>query len=148
MEIILLENIENLGFKDEIVTVKNGYGRNFLIPNKKAILATSSSKKVLEEKLKQQSNKEEEIIKNANETAELLKSLDIKIKAKVSSGTKLFGKITLSQFMDALEQEGQKNIDKSFVNIPSAKELGKYEASIRLHRSVSLSIPFEVIAEK
>ena len=84
MKIILTKDLPGLGFKDEVVSVKNGYGRNFLIPNKKAILATSSSKKILEEKLKQQSNKEEEIIKNANETAESLKGLDIKIKAKVS----------------------------------------------------------------
>lgn len=146
MEIILLENIEKLGFKDEIITVKNGYGRNFLIPQGKAILATSSSIKILEEKLKQQSRKEEKIISDANELSEILKNLDIKIRAKVSSGTKLFGKITLSKFMNALTKEGQE-IDKSFVNIPSVKELGKYEANIRLHRSVSVIVPFEVVAE-
>ena len=146
MDIILLKNIEKLGFKDEIVTVKNGYGRNFLIPQGKAILATSSAIKILEEKLRQQTKKEEKIIEDANSIAEKLKDLDIKVRAKVSSGTKLFGKITLSQFMSALDQEG-KEIDKSFVNIPSAKELGKYEANIRLHRSVSVTIPFEIIAE-
>ena len=146
MNVILLENIEKLGFKDEVVTVKNGYGRNFLIPRKKAILATSSSIKILEEKLKQQSKKEEEIIATANSTAESLQNIDIKIKAKVSSGTKLFGKITVSKFIESLEKEGHK-IDKSFVNIPSAKETGKYEAIIRLHRSVSITVPFEIIPE-
>ena len=146
MDVILLENIEKLGFKDEVVTVKNGYGRNFLIPRKKAILATSSSIKILEEKLKQQSKKEEEIIATANSTAESLQNIDIKIKAKVSSGTKLFGKITVSKFIESLEKEGH-NIDKSFVNIPAAKEIGKYEASIRLHRSVSITVPFEIIPE-
>jgi large subunit ribosomal protein L9 len=144
MDIILLENIEKLGFKDEIITVKNGYGRNFLIPTGKAVLATSSAVKVLEEKLRQQAKKEEKTIADANATAETLKGLDVKIKAKVSAGVKLFGKITLSQFMSSVESV---DIDKNFVNIPNAKELGKYEAIIRLHRTVSVTIPFEVIAE-
>ena len=144
MDIILLENIEKVGFKDEIVSVKNGYGRNFLIPQGKAILATKSSVKVLEEKLRQQDKKEEKVIADANSTAETLKGLDIKIKAKISSGNKLFGKITLAQFMSEIKDV---EIDKSFVNIPSAKELGKYEATIRLHRTISITVPFEVIAE-
>ena len=144
MNIILLENIEKVGFKDEIVTVKNGYGRNFLIPQGKAILATESAVKVLEEKLKQQAKKEEKVIADANSTAEALKELDIKIKAKISNGTKLFGKVTLAQFMSAIKDL---EIDKSFVNIPSVKETGKYEATIRLHRKVTVTIPFEVIAE-
>ncbi len=144
MDIILLENIEKVGFKDEIVSVKNGYGRNFLIPQGKAILATKSSVKVLEEKLRQQAKKEEKVIADANSTAETLKSLDIKIKAKISSGNKLFGKITLAQFMSEIKDV---EIDKNFVSIPSAKELGKYEATIRLHRTITITIPFEVIAE-
>ena len=144
MDIILLENIEKVGFRDEIVSVKNGYGRNYLIPQGKAILATKSSVKVLEEKLRQQAKKEEKVIADANSTAEILKALDIKIKAKISSGNKLFGKITLAQFMSEIKNI---EIDKSFVNIPSAKELGKYEATIRLHRTISITIPFEVIAE-
>jgi len=144
MDIILLENIEKVGFRDEIVSVKNGYGRNYLIPQGKAILATKSSVKVLEEKLRQQAKKEEKVIADANSTAEILKALDIKIKAKISSGNKLFGKITLAQFMSEIKDV---EIDKSFVNIPSAKELGKYEATIRLHRTISITVPFEVIAE-
>ena len=144
MDIILLENIEKVGFKDEIVSVKNGYGRNFLIPQGKAILATKSSVKVLEEKLRQQAKKEEKVIADANSTAEILKALDIKIKAKISSGNKLFGKITLAQFMSEIKDV---EIDKSFVNIPSAKELGKYEATIRLHRTISITVPFEVVSE-
>ena len=144
MDIILLENIEKVGFRDEIVSVKNGYGRNFLIPQGKAILATKSSVKVLEEKLRQQAKKEEKVIADANSTAEILKALDIKIKAKISSGNKLFGKITLAQFMSEIKDV---EIDKSFVNIPSAKELGKYEATIRLHRTISITVPFEVVSE-
>ncbi|MGY8988028.1 MAG: 50S ribosomal protein L9 [Flavobacteriales bacterium] len=146
MDIILLENVEKLGFKDEVVTVKNGYGRNFLIPQGKAVMATSSAVKVLEEKLRQQTKKEEKVIADANAVAESLKSLTIKIRAKVAGGTKLFGAVTTAQFISALEKEGQE-IDKNFVKIPAAKETGKYEADIRLHRMVSVTIPFEVIAE-
>ena len=144
MELILLENIVNLGNIGDKVQVKNGYGRNFLIPKGKAILATKSSIKVLEEKLRQQAKKEEKVIADANSTAEILKALDIKIKAKISSGNKLFGKITLAQFMSEIKDV---EIDKSFVNIPSAKELGKYEATIRLHRTISITVPFEVVSE-
>ncbi|MBE50288.1 MAG: 50S ribosomal protein L9 [Flavobacteriales bacterium] len=147
MKVILLENIENLGFKDEVVNVKNGYGRNYLIPEGKAILATSSAIKILEEKLKQQNQKEEKNISDANNVAEKLKQLNIQIKAKVSTGSKLFGKITLAQFMSQLDNKLEEKIDKSFVNIPSAKELGKYEARIRLHRSVDVTVPFDVISE-
>ena len=146
MNLILLENIEKLGFKDEIVKVKNGYGRNFLIPKGKAILATESSVKILKEKLSQQSKKEEENIAKAQEISENLKKLNLKIKAKVSSGNKLFGSIKLSQLMSELDKNEQ-NIDKKFVKIPTIKEIGKYNAEIRLHRSVSLSLTFEVIAE-
>ena len=144
MDIILLENVEKLGFKDEVVTVKNGYGRNFLIPQGKAVMATSSAVKVLEEKLRQQATKEEKVIETANATAETLKGLDIKIKAKIAGGVKLFGKVTLSKFMSALDGL---DIDKNFVNIPNAKELGKYEAIIRIHRTVTVTVPFEVIEE-
>tara|TARA_B110000459_G_scaffold136318_1_gene148864 strand:- start:692 stop:1126 length:435 start_codon:yes stop_codon:yes gene_type:complete len=144
MNIILLENIEKVGFKDEIVTVKNGYGRNFLIPKGKAVLATTSAVKVLEEKLRQQAQKEEKVITDAKAKVETLKGLDIKIKAKIAGGTKLFGKITLSQFMSAIDGI---ELDKNFVSLPSAKETGKYEAIIRLHRTVSVTIPFEVIGE-
>jgi len=144
MNIILLENIEKVGFKDEIVTVKNGYGRNFLIPKGKAILATTPSVKVLEEKLRQQARKEEKVITDANAKAETLKGLVIKIKAKIAGGTKLFGKITLSQFMSAIDGI---ELDKNFVSLPSVKETGKYEAIIRLHRTVSVTIPFEVVSE-
>ncbi|MEJ6749360.1 MAG: 50S ribosomal protein L9 [Flavobacteriales bacterium] len=144
MNIILLENIEKVGFKDEIVTVKNGYGRNFLIPKGKAVLATTSAVKVLEEKLRQQAQKEEKVITDAKAKVETLKGLDIKIKAKIAGGTKLFGKITLAQFMSAIDGI---ELDKNFVSLPSAKETGKYEAIIRLHRTVSVTIPFEVIGE-
>lgn len=146
MEIILNENVEKLGFKNEIVTVKNGYGRNFLIPKGLGILATESAVKVLNENLKQQAKKEEAEIKAANKIAEALPKLDIIIKGKVAEeGTKLFGSIKVSQFIEAVEDLGHK-IDSKFVKLPKIKELGTYDAEIRLHRSVSITIPFKVIA--
>ena len=115
MKIILQENIEKLGFADEVVNVKNGYARNFLIPKGKAVLATDSAIKILEEKIKQQSGKEEKIISDANKLAEVISSLDIKIKVKVADdGKKLFGSVSNIQFTDALVELGH-SIDKRFV---------------------------------
>ena len=147
MEIILKHNVENLGFKNEIVTVKNGYGRNFLIPKGLGVLATESAVKVLNENLRQQAKKEETEINAANKIAEALPKLDIVIKAQVAEGgTKLFGSIKVSQFTEAVEALGHK-VDSKFVKIPKVKELGTYDAEVRLHRSVSITIPFKVIAK-
>ena len=147
MKIILKENIEKLGFANEVVTVKNGFARNYLIPQGKAILATDSAIKVLEEKLRQQSGKEEKVIADANAIAEVISNLNIKVKAKVAEGgQKLFGSVTTVQFVDALTALGHE-IEKRFVKLSTIKELGNYEAEVRLHRSVSVNVPFEVIAE-
>ena len=146
MKIILLENIEKLGFKNEVITVNNGYGRNFLIPSGKAVLATESAVKVLNENLRQQEQKDSKLIAELNKTVEALPTLDIKIKAKVAEGgTKLFGSITSNQFTDALAELGH-DIDKRFVKLTTIKELGEYEAEVRLHRSVKVTVPFSVIA--
>jgi len=147
MKVILKENIEKLGFADEVVKVKNGFARNFLIPQGKAILATDSAVKVLEEKLRQQSGKEEKEVADANNIAEVISNLDIKIKAKVGEDRqKLFGSVTTIQFTDTLALMGHE-IDKRFVKLSSIKEVGEYEAEVRLHRNVSVTIPFQVIAE-
>jgi large subunit ribosomal protein L9 len=147
MYIILQENVEKLGFKNEIVSVKNGYGRNFLIPKGLGILATESAVKVLNENLKQQAKKEEAEITNATKIAEALPKLEIILKGKVADGgTKLFGSIKTSQFTDALQALGH-TIDASFVKLPKVKELGKYEAEVRLHRMVSVNVAYSVIAE-
>ena len=146
MDIILKENIEKLGFKNEIVSVKNGYGRNFLIPKGLGILATESAVKVLNENLKQQSQKEEEEIAGATKTAAALPTLTINLIAKVAEGgTKLFGSIKTSQFTDALAALGH-TIDASFVKLPKVKELGTFEAEVRLHRTISVNVSFNVIA--
>ena len=147
MDIILQENVEKLGFKNEIVSVKNGYGRNFLIPKGLGILATESAVKVLNENLKQQAKKEEAEITKATKIAEALPKLEIILKGKVADGgTKLFGSIKTSQFTDALQALGH-SIDASFVKLPKVKELGKYEAEVRLHRIVSVNVAYSVIAE-
>ena len=147
MDIILKENVEKLGFKNEIVSVKNGYGRNFLIPKGLGVLATESAIKVLNENLKQQAKKEETEIAAANKIAEALPKLEIILKGKVADGgTKLFGSIKTVQFTDALQALGH-TIDASFVKLPKVKELGKYEAEVRLHRMVSVNVAYTVIAE-
>ena len=147
MDIILQENVEKLGFKNEIVSVKNGYGRNFLIPKGLGILATDSAVKVLNENLKQQAKKEEAEITAATKIAEALPKLEIILKAKVADGgTKLFGSVKTAQFTDALAALGH-TVDASFVKLPKVKELGKYEAEVRLHRTVSVSVSYSVIAE-
>ena len=146
MDIILKENIEKLGFKNEIVSVKNGYGRNFLIPKGLGILATESAVKVLNENLKQQSQKEEEKIAAATKTAAVLPTLTINLIAKVAEGgTKLFGSIKTSQFIDALAALGH-TIDASFVKLPKVKDLGTFDAEVRLHRTISVNVSFNVIA--
>ena len=148
MEIILKQDVHNLGFKDDVVTVKNGYGRNYLIPQGYAILATSSAKKVLAENLKQKAYKEQHIVEEAKKTAKNLLALTMKIEAKVGSGDKLFGSINNAHLAEELEKLGH-SIDKKFISIAgnSIKRTGKYTAAIRLHRDVVVDFPFEVAAE-
>ena len=149
MELILKDDVQNLGFKDDIVNVKNGYGRNFLIPQGLASLATPSAKKVLAENLKQRAHKEKKIVDAANKTAEALKGLELKIASKTGAGDKLFGSVTTMDLAAALEKEGQ-SIDKKYISINggSVKRTGPYNAQIRLHREVVIDFPFEVVAEK
>lgn len=149
MELILKEDVQNLGFKDDVVKVKNGYGRNYLIPKGVAMLATPSAKKVLAENLRQKAHKEKEIVATANKTAEALKELQIKISAKVGAAEKLFGSISNMDVADALAKEGHE-IDKKYIIIKGGtiKRAGPYEAQIRLHRDVVVEFPFEVVPEK
>ena len=148
MELILKQDVENLGFKDDVVTVKNGYGRNFLIPTGHAVLATSSAKKVLAENLKQRAFKEKKEIEDATAIAEAIKGLEIKIASKTGQGDKLFGSVNNINVAEALEKAGH-TIDKKFISVTggNVKRLGKYDASVRLHRSVSADIQFEVVAQ-
>ena len=149
MELILKEDIDHLGFKDEIVVVKNGYGRNFLIPTGKAILATNSAKKILAENLKQQSKKNQKLVKDAQKLGDAISKIDLKISAKVGEGNKLFGSINSKNLSDALSKNG-KDLDKKYIIIPgrNIKRLGTYEATLRLHKDVVIKYPFEIIADK
>lgn len=148
MEIILKQDVSNLGFKDDIVTVKNGYGRNYLIPQGLAVLATPSARKVLAENLKQRAFKEKKIVEDAQRLAKTLQSLEIKIAAKAGAGDKLFGSINSHNLVEELAKLGH-SLDKKYIHIAggSIKRLGKYEANVRLHRDVIISLPFEIIKE-
>ncbi len=145
MEIILLKDVENLGFIDDIVSVKNGYGRNYLIPQGYAILATGSARKVLAEKIKQRAFKEKHIVDEAQKVAEKLKALQVKIPAKVGAGDKLFGSVNNQNLADVLAKEGFE-IDKKYISVigGSVKRIGKYDAKVRLHREVIVDLDFEV----
>jgi large subunit ribosomal protein L9 len=148
MELILKKDVENLGFADDIVNVKNGYGRNYLIPRGHAVLATPSTKKVLAETLKQRSYKENQIVEDAKQEAEKLNDLEIKITAKTGEGDKLFGSVTNANLAEALEKEGI-TMEKKFITIAGGiiKRTGKYDAKIRFHREVVTDLSFDVVAE-
>jgi large subunit ribosomal protein L9 len=145
MEIILKQDVQNLGFKDDVVSVKPGYGRNFLIPQGFASLATPSAKKVLAENLKQKVHKEAKIVDDAKKVADALKALEIKITSK-AGGEKLFGSVTNIDIAEALNKAGQ-SIDRKFITSGVVKRTGKYTASVRLHRDVVVELPYEIIAE-
>jgi len=149
MEIILKEDVQNVGFKDDLVIVKNGYARNFLIPQGKAIIASISAKKILKENLKQRAFKEEKIIKGAKAIADKLMKIEMKLTSKVSSGDRLFGSITSQDLVTFFNSKGE-TIDQKQISIPgrSIKRIGKYEAKIRLHRDVIIQYPFEIVAAK
>lgn len=146
MELILKQDVQNLGFKDDVVTVKPGYGRNFLIPQGFAIVATPTAKKVLAENLKQRAFKEQKLVDDAKKIAEALKALEIKITAK-AGGEKLFGSVTNADIAEVLEKNGQ-SIDKKFITSGIVKRTGKYTANVRLHREVIVELPYEIVAEK
>ncbi|NQX77621.1 50S ribosomal protein L9 [Gilvibacter sp.] len=148
MELILKKDVENLGFTDDIVTVKNGYGRNYLIPQGYAILATSSAKKVLAETLKQRAFKEQKLVDDATKEADKLNGLELKITAKAGEGDKLFGSVNNADVAEALEKAGV-SIEKKFISVAGGniKRTGQYEAKVRFHRDVIANLTFDVVAE-
>lgn len=147
MEIILLQDVQNLGYKDDVVKVKNGYGRNYLIPQGMAVLATPSAKKQLEENLKQRAHKLAKIKADAEELAAKLNGVSLTIGAKTSATGTIFGSVNNIQIAEALAKKGFE-IDRKIIVINDAvKELGSYKATIKLHKEVSAEINFEVVAE-
>ena len=147
MKIILKEDISNLGYKDDVVEVKSGYGRNYLIPTGKAVIATESALKILAENQRQRAHKLAKIKADAEALAESLKDVALTIGAKTSSTGTIFGSVNSIQIAEALEKLGF-NIDRKVITIKEAvKEVGQYKATLKLHKEVSVEIPFEVISE-
>ncbi len=148
MEVILKEDVANLGYKNDIVVVKSGYGRNYLIPTGKAVIASPSAKKMLAEELKQRAHKLEKIKKDAEELAAKLTGISLTIPMKVSSTGTIFGSVGNIQIADELAKLGH-NVDRKLIVVKdTVKEVGSYKAVVRLHKEVSVEIPFEVIAEE
>ncbi len=147
MEVILKEDVINLGYKDDIVKVKDGYGRNYLIPNGLAVMATESAKKVLAEDLKQRAHKLEKMKADAQDMVSKFEGLHLSIGAKVSSTGKIFGSVGPIQIAEALEKQGLEVDRKSILLKEAIKEVGEYKATIKLHREVQVEISFEVVAE-
>lgn len=147
MQVILLEDVINLGYKDDVVTVKSGYGRNYLIPEKKAVIASESAKKVLAENLRQRAHKLEKIKSNAQALAAKLDGVSLTIGAKTSSSGTIFGSVTNIQLADELAKKGFE-VDRKLIFIKEpVKEVGNYRALVKLHKDVSVEIPFEVVSE-
>jgi large subunit ribosomal protein L9 len=148
MEIILIQDVNKLGQKDDIVNVKAGYGRNFLIPNGYAIAASSSAKKMHTENLRQKAHKEEKIKIAAQEIAGKMAGLKIVVGAKTSSSGKIFGSVNTIQIAESLKEKGF-DIDRKNISLPEdqIKEVGNYVAVIKLHREVKVEIEFEIKGE-
>jgi large subunit ribosomal protein L9 len=147
MEVILKEDVANLGFKGDLVTVKDGYGRNYLIPQKLAVLATDSAKKMLAEDMKQRAHKLERIKNEAQELADKLQDYTLTVGAKSSSTGKIFGAVGPIQIADAFEKAGFTVDRKVSVLKEPVKELGSYKATLKLHKEVTVEVAFDVVAE-
>ena len=147
MEIILKEDVVNLGYKDEIINVKDGYGRNFLIPQGKAIIASASAKKVLAENQKQRAHKVAKIKQDAHDFAAKLEGTTLVIGAKTSSTGTIFGSVSSIQIAEELAKKGFE-VDRKMIYLTEpVKEVGNFVAQVRIHKDISVEIPFEVISE-
>ena len=149
MEIILTQDVKNLGYKNDIVNVKPGYARNFLIPQGMAILATESARKVLAENMRQQAYKQEKIKKEAQDIAAVLEGLSLRIPAKAASTGKIYGSVNNVQIANAIKEAKGIDIDRKHILVDddTIKEVGNYKAKVRLHKDVTVEISFEVFAE-
>ena len=148
MNVILKQDMPNLGHKDDIVAVKNGYARNYLIPKGYAINATAQNKKVHEEILRQRAHKEEQLKESALQMAEELKKVSLTIGAKTSTKGKIFGSVNTIQIAEALTEKGF-DVERKNISIKDdlIKEIGSYSATVKLHREVLVDIPFEIVSE-
>lgn len=141
--------MENLGYENEVVKVKNGYARNYLIPKGMAILATGTNKKILAEVNKQKSFKEQKLRNEADTMAKLLNKLELKIGAKAGTSGKIFGSVNAIQLVEAIKAQHGYEIDKRKVSVDgdSIKELGSYKATVNLYKDIKAELKFEVVAE-
>jgi large subunit ribosomal protein L9 len=148
MNVILIQDMPNLGHKDDIVSVKDGYARNYLIPKGMAINATSQARKVHEEILRQRAHKEEQLKEAALKMAEELKKISLTIGAKTSTKGKIFGSVNTIQIAEALTEKGFE-VERKNISIKDdlIKEIGSYSATVRLHKEVQVDIPFEIVSE-
>ncbi len=148
MNVILKQDMPNLGHKDDIITVKDGYARNYLIPKGYAINATAQNKKIHEEILRQRAHKEAELKEAALKLAEELKKVSLSIGAKTSTKGKIFGSVNTIQIAEALTEKGFE-VERKNISIKDdlIKEVGSYSATVRLHREVHVDIPFEIVSE-
>ena len=148
MDVILKQDVKNLGYKDDVVKVKPGYGRNYLIPQKLAELATESTKKVLKETVKQRAFKEQKVKNIAENIAAKLKEVIVKVGAKAGESGKIFGSVTSVQLADAIKKLGYE-VDRKNITLSdeSVKTLGTYSAEVRLHKDVATTVKFEVVQE-
>lgn len=148
MEIILTQDVSKLGHKDDIIKVKDGYGRNYLIPRGLAISASTSAKKIHAENLRQRAHKEEKIRIEAQEIAKKLAEVSIVVGAKTSTSGKIFGSVNTIQIAESLKEKGF-DIDRKNITLPEdqIKEVGSYKAIIKLHRDVKVEVKFEIVAE-
>ena len=147
MEVILKDDIKGLGFKNDVITVKPGYGRNYLIPQGFAVLANQSNRKMLAENVKQAAHKAEKIKQDAQEIADKLNGVSLTIKAKAGESGKIFGAVTTLQISDALREKGIEIDRKKIAFNSEVKFLGSFEVEIDLHKEVKATVPFEVVAD-
>ncbi|MBQ2075467.1 MAG: 50S ribosomal protein L9 [Muribaculaceae bacterium] len=146
MKIILKEDVTNLGYKDDVVEVKNGYARNYLIPKGKAIMASPSALKVLAENLRQRAHKIAKIKADAEAVAETLKGIELTIATKTGSNGTIYGSVGSIQIAEELAKLGHE-VDRKIIKVANVKELGHYTATVQLHKEVAVEIPFKVISE-
>jgi large subunit ribosomal protein L9 len=146
MELILKEDIIGLGYKNDIVNVKSGYGRNYLIPQQKAVIASPSAKKILEENLKQQAHKIAAQKAAAEDKAKAFEGVSLEIPAKVAVTGQLYGSVGAAQVVEALAAKGIE-VDRKIVTMKEAKKVGEYEAVVHFHKEVEVKVPVLVVAE-
>lgn len=149
MDVILKQDVDNLGYKNDLVSVKPGYARNFLVPKGMAVIATASAKKVREEDVRQRAHREAKLIEEATALLKKIQDADIKVGAKAGEKDKIFGSVNSIQVAEAIKSATGSEVDRKKVGLKEStvKKLGKYNATVRLHKEVEGEFEFEVVAE-